>query len=99
MACHPGHTHLGRGLGPAWQSAAFDMFAVSRLGPQALPAASPVSPTGPMNMLVSGSMFLLREIAACWAHITFGTNEVQWLLPASKTDTAALGIMFTWGFT
>ena len=85
-----------RGMGPPRQSAPFKLDRVLTLDRTASPLV-PDGPQHPVHLLLLSSMFMLREIevaGTCLSHVTFDhtAKEVSWLLPASKTDSTALGV-------
>ena len=64
----------------------------------------PHGPIAPVDFIVAGSFFLLREVelaAAQYSHITMAPDfsSVTWLLPTSKTDPRAVGISRSWDCT
>ena len=91
-----------RGIGPARQSASFDLQAAAdRL--QTLPATSESSgvPVGGRSLVVAGAFWMLRELelsSAIVADVTVTANPVSvaWRLPVSKTDVRALGQSRKW---
>ena len=90
-----------RGIGPARQSCAFrfDELMLLKLGHQPL---TPDGCYGPWHMTVLSSLFLLREVEVAQSsfdHWLFNDKsmEITWTLPASKTDTQALGTERTLG--
>ena len=92
---------ITRGIGPASQSASLDLMKVGALDLPDVPVVLG-GPIGAKNLTVAASFFMLREVEislARWQSITFDSREdtVTWLLPASKTDTQALGKSRTWG--
>ena len=92
-----------RGIGPAKQCAVFEggLAAVLalKLGAQPLVSKGPI---GPINLVVLGSYFLLREMEASLmligsVHLDLKT-EVVWVhLASSKTDPQALSVWRHWG--
>ena len=90
-----------RGLGPGRQSASLNLAAIRALNL----GTSPLNPGGPINpggMLECGGFWLPREIEAStarWIHATIDDvrQTATWRLPASKTDTAAIGCARSWG--
>ena len=91
---------LGRGLGPSRQSAAFDLERLS-LSPGSA-SLKPGSPLFPMQAILLGSLWVLREIELAWAkwgdiRIDSRTKVVHWTLTASKTDPAAKSCTRKWG--
>ena len=91
---------VGRGLGPARQSAPLDVLALSKLDMDESPLV-PKGPWGPKTMAIVSSLFMLREIEASLAKIVHVTidetfSKVSILLPASKTDPKALSVTRTW---
>ena len=91
---------VNRGIGPARQSAPYDVKAIQSLDTGIEPVISK-GPVNPCDMLVLGAFFLTREIelsAAKASHLEFHTGStVTWLLPASKTDPTAVGVRRQWG--
>ena len=92
-----------RGFGLASQCRSFDVGEVASLDLGAAPLVDQ-GPTGPGNLLVAGSFFMLREIEASlalWRSVTSNENKliINWVLPASKSDPQALGKSRTWGCT
>ena len=90
-----------RGIGPARQSKAFDLSRVLALERPEAPLVVG-GPLWPVHSLLLGSIFLLPEAELSSARVTHlqldrDKLEVTWSLPASKTDTLALGTSRTWG--
>ena len=59
-------------------------------------------PVGPVEFVVAGSFFLMREIELAAAdcgnvHLDDKARTVTWRLPMSKTDPRALGTERSWG--
>ena len=95
---------VNRGIGPARQSAAFDLEAVFDLRANLSEPLTLSGPIDPRNLIILGSFFLLREIEAslslaCSVNIDKVTLRVSWNLPTSKTDPKALGKTRSWGCT
>ena len=90
-----------RGMGPADQSLPLDIVAVASLDT----SRAPVCNGGfvhPKEAIIMGSFFMTREIELSAAdidhvHWDLTGRKVVWLLPASKTDTAARGVRRSWG--
>ena len=85
-----------RGQGPPLRALALDVQPLTALTSDDSPWSAS-GPVGPRNLLIVGSWWLLREMEAsgaraAHAQIVPGTPLVATLLlPASKTDTAAMG--------
>ena len=85
-----------RGLGPPVRALALDVPPLCTLTSDDTPWSA-AGPVGPRNLLIVGAWWLLREIElsgvrAAHAQIVPGTPVVATLLlPASKTDVAAMG--------
>jgi hypothetical protein len=93
---------VGRGLGPARQSAEFDVHKIANLdiGTDAVIEDGPVNPKA---LCILGCYFLTREIELSLAVVeNFKVNilesgpEVEWRLPVSKTDPRAVSVTRTW---
>ena len=92
-----------RGLGPAKQSEALDLRELAKL-PSTLGTRIPGGPIGPRNVMIAGSMFLLREVELSNAlvkgiNVNLVLETVTWHLPVSKPDPTALGAKVSWGCT
>jgi hypothetical protein len=92
-----------RGVGPARQSAEFNLVAAHNtlLEHDGSPVCSG-GPLGVKSLLVCGCFWMLRELEISCSlvrHITvdFESLTVCWRLPASKTDVMALGTVRSWG--
>ena len=92
-----------RALGPPKQSEPLDVPAIVRLKL----GADPLVPGGPLDdgrLIECGAMFLTREIECARAEIGHvrtrkDARVAEWLMPVSKSDTAALGTKLAWGCT
>lgn len=93
-----------RGLGPSRQSEPLQVEKVAELPTEQLSASEPIvsgGPIGAWNLAVLGVFFILREIElslslASSVTLNFVTKVVSWLLPSSKTDSAALTTTREW---
>ena len=93
-----------RGLGPSRQSEPFQLERVSTLPTELLSAPEPLvrdGPIGAWNLVVLGVYFILREIEislslAASITLDLASKVVVWLLPSSKTDSAALTTTREW---
>ena len=91
---------VGRGAGAARQSSPLDVLLLASLGLPCDPVIEGV-PLAPVDCVIAGTLFLLREIellAARRCHITIAEDQrsVTWLLPTSKTDPRAVGVSRSW---
>ena len=91
---------LGRGLGPARQSAAFCLDKLANA--QAHAVRVPGGPSHPRHAILLGSLWVLREIEIAWSKweditIREDGKVVLWTLTASKTDPAAKSCTRKWG--
>ena len=88
-----------RGLGGAHRSEAFDLLSVLeglKLSAEPLVKDGPVNPAA---LIVTATMFMLREIEASsleTSNVTFADQSVSLRLPVSKVDWQAKGCSRTW---
>ena len=95
VAIHDAERSCGRGLGGPRQAEALPFERLGQFRPMAHPLVQG-GPVGPGAALILGSWFLTREVElanarAAHCQIDNLARTVTWLLPASKTDQAALG--------
>ena len=92
-----------RGLGPARKTCGLPMNRLREL-PDGDDPWSPGGPMAPKRTLIAGAWWLTREIELSTARASLvsiwgssGSRKVSWCLPASKTDTQAMGVERTHG--
>ena len=93
-ACKECMRSVGRGAGAARQSSPLDVLVLATLGLGCDPVVE-TGPLAPVDCVIAGTLFLLREIellAARRSHVTIAEDQrsVTWLLPTSKTDPRAV---------
>ena len=87
-----------RGIGPPRQSAELDLDKVSAL-PTSSDALTPGSLCRPVDSVIVGSFFLVRELElalAVWRNFQVSDAVVKWCLPASKADPTAAAVTREW---
>ena len=89
-----------RGIGEAKQSGCFKLSDLATMPYESEPLVKD-GPVGVRNLMIAGSLFMLREIEcslALAAHVTIDeAGTVAWTLPVSKTDPRAIGKVRRWG--
>ena len=89
-----------RGIGPARQSAPFNLLKLMRIPRSCTPLVE-LGPCNPMHMTILACVFMLREVEVATALVSSWTlsesdQEITWLLPGSKSDHMALGVRRSW---
>ena len=90
-----------RGMGPARQSAPFDVNELLNFASTPSVCRTPGAPIGWSHLIVIGTFFVMREIeiaAALAAHVRIDVDKqvVHLRLPASKTDVTGVGCSRSW---
>ena len=93
--CTPGRTHRGRrGIGPLRRSGPFLIHLAYNL-PGAAKPWHPAGPIGPRSAIIIGAWWLFQEIvlsALNVGDVSVAGDQIALTLPASKTDTEAIGV-------